>query len=239
MCANINHLIYSINTGVVWQTDPKPLYGFLQPSSFDPVFSDLTFAVDFSGVYFRSNNFDKGDIYRNRYYDVTHRPLLYSPLICYLYNKTFCHLPFPRSALLHLLFQVFLLMIGTLFVYRYYRLDILILPTLVLYAVLIGLTPVGLSWFERGQFDIYPAVAILFFVFGVTESKWYAFVLSALVASLKWNMIPFFVEGFVFYLLFYGDKRRFQFLGVFLGIIAVSVILFPQYMRDYFSILSL
>ncbi|MBF0489456.1 MAG: DUF2029 domain-containing protein [Candidatus Omnitrophica bacterium] len=236
--SNIKNISNAFISRVDRKTTPEPLYGFLQPFSYNSAFWDMSFALDFAGVYYRAKNFDRGDIYTNRNYDILGRPLLYSPIICYLYSKTFCKLPYSTAVLFHIFFQCILLLIATYLVLRYYKLELLIIPFILIYSILLFLTPVGLSWFERGQFEIYPALAILFFMFAVQESKGYAFVISAIFASLKWTLAPFFIQAFVIYFFLSRDKDKIKFCLMFAAVIVLTLVFFPYYLKDYLTILT-
>jgi hypothetical protein len=107
--SNIKNISSSIITGVIKQTKPKPLYGFAR-TSVNPQINakDITFAADFSYVYYSAKNFRKMDIYSNQFnFDKginnkrTGRSY-YSPFLFTLYEQTFCRLPLPcnKAALL-------------------------------------------------------------------------------------------------------------------------------------------
>lgn len=235
--SNINNLSHSFATGVRTHTSPMPLYGFgLLDKNRSGLDSD-TFAMDFSAVYFGSRNFQEPEFYEEKY-DPFGRSQLYPPMVYYAYGKIIGDASFDNSVLVHLLIQVILLMTITFFILRYYNLYYLIFPIILIYLILLFLTPVGLSWFERGQFDLYPALAIMLFLFAVYESKAYAFGLSAFFASMKWTAALFFVSAFLIYLIFSDEKRKFWFFGIFSGVFALSLIVFPNYSIKYLANLS-
>ena len=234
--SNVSNLSQSIMTGKVIHTIPDPLYGFLHFESKNSAFNNHTFAVDFAGVYFIVRNFDKNDIYSGNY--DPRGPIVYSPGMLYFYKKTFCRMPFGVAAVAHLGFQVVLLLLSTIFILRYYKLSMMIVPVSLLYAVLITCSPVGLAWFERGQFDVYAAIALLFFVFGVYESKGYAFALAALFAAFKLTIAVIFIQGFIIYLWMGSHKVKWKFSSMFAGIFLFAFILFPKKLPGFFMCLQ-
>ncbi|MBF0490879.1 MAG: hypothetical protein HQL15_09790 [Candidatus Omnitrophica bacterium] len=234
--SNIHKITYSINTGKTTTPTPMPLYGFKHLKNPDPYYKEITFAADFAAVYYTAKNFDKPNIYSGQY-EANHRPVLYPPIIYYTYNKLFCTYPFPKAALLHLLLQAILLLLSSYFILRYYKLEIMFIPVCISYSLILFLTPVGLSEFERGQFDIYPALSILFFMFGIYESNSPAFAYSALFAALKWTIAPFFIQGFIIYLLISKDNKKFKFLGIFTGILLLTLAIFPEQSIQYLQTL--
>ena len=147
-----------------------------------------------------AKHFEDPDIYTGKY-EANNTFPYYPPFLIFLLSKTLAHFVFPTAVLLHIASQVILLLAASYFVLRYYGLGIFILPVSLIYFMVLFLTPVGLSWFERGKFEIYPAISILLFMFAVYENKWYLF-LAALFASIKWTVMPFFAQAFPIYLLF-------------------------------------
>jgi len=234
MASNISHLSLALINGECQKITPHPLYNYYHIDSSNPDFANITFAADFSNVYFTAKNFQKRDIYTGKY-DPAKRPVLYPPFLYYIYRHTFCHFTFGEAALWHLLSQILLLFLSTYFILRYYHLRLMFLPLTVTYSALLFFTPLGLSELERGQFDIYSALSILWFLFAFYERKNYAFVLAALFASLKWTSAPFFFQAFLIYLLVGKNKSRFKFFALFTGTFLLTLILFPQHITNYLS----
>lgn len=227
--SNIVKMIHTFETGKVDQTNPLPLYGFFRPEKNKPVCNDFTFGVDFGQIYYSSKYFSNVDIYKTTKYDVFERPFCYPPILCYLYNKTLCHFLYPQAVILHLFLQIFLLLSASYYVLNYYRLNFMALPVTLIYFIVLFLTPVGLAWAERGQFDIYTALAILFFMFAVYESNAYAFILAAFFASLKPTIAPFFVQAFIVYLLIDFNHKKLLFFFLFAAVILINLLFFPHY----------
>jgi len=122
-----------------------------------------------------------------------------------------------------------LLLSASYYVLSYYRLSFMAIPVSLIYLIIIFLTPVGLTWVERGQCDIYPALAILFFMFAVYESKASAFILAAFFASLKLTIAPFFIQAFILYLLIDFNYKKLFFFFLFAAVILTTLLIFPQY----------
>ncbi|MBF0331955.1 MAG: hypothetical protein HQL17_08495 [Candidatus Omnitrophica bacterium] len=235
--SNVEKMSRSIMTGKETKPVPMPLYGFWHPQSRMNRSEHFTFAVDFAGLYMIARHFGEPDLYQGKY-DVMKRTVVFPPILFYMCNRLFCGISFPQAALCFIFLQVAILLISSFWILRYYRLGVLIVPTAVLYFFLLFLTPVGLTWFERGQFDIYPALSILFFMFAVYESKGYAFVLSAFFASLKWVAPLFFLQAFIAYLFLFHARRSWGYFGLFMGTILLTLIVFPyDLIYSYFQCL--
>jgi len=110
------------------------------------------------------------------------------------------------------------------------------LPVALSYFIILFLTPVGLSWIERGQSDLYSALAILFFMFAVYESKAYAFILSAFFVSLKPTISPLFIQAFILYLLIDFNFKKLLFFFLFTATVLATLLLFPQYSTAFLTL---
>lgn len=224
---NAKNLSIAILTGDETPLTPKPYHGFLHlPQSDNPERKNMTFAADFAAIYYTARHFNEPDIYAGKY-DPAGRHILYSPSTYYFYQKTFCRLPYGQAALAHLSFQLILLFAATFFLLGRIKRLFLLIPVTVIYGILIFLTPVGLSWFERGQTDLYAACALMFLIFSFYESKGYAWILAALCLSLKYTIIIFVAEFIFIYLLFSSDRMKWRNFFLFLGGFFLTLILFP------------
>jgi hypothetical protein len=232
--SNTKNLVDSFITGEKVLTEPLPLYGYLHIKNDDPLFKDYTFALDFAAVYFTAKNFDKKDVYTGKY-DPWGRPTPHTPAALFFYSKTFCKLPFWAAASAHLAFQAVLLLLATFFIFQYYRIAFLFVPVSLVYAVMLTCSPVGLAWFERGQFDIFAGLSLLFLMFGIYESKGYAFALAALFAAFKLTMALFFIQAFILYLLICPGRAKWRFFAVFSGILLLVLISFPQHLMGFLT----
>ena len=229
--SNVNQLSNAMITGKIMETKPWPLAGFLRSNNKEPQCESLTFAADFSAFYISARHLNQPDIYTGKYDCLIKTPprlLPYPPFIFYVFNKLFCNLPFAQSVLCYLFLQVAILIVSSYWILRYYQLGEMILPVSVFYCFILFLTPVGLTWFERGQVEIYSAVSILFFMFAVYERKSYAFLLAAFFGSLKFANAFFFFQAFFCLLILFRDIKTVRFLGIFIGIILLTFIFFPM-----------
>jgi hypothetical protein len=65
-----------------------------------------------------------------------------------------------------------------------------LMPSLLLLNVCLFLTPVGLSFFERGQFTLYVGLCYLWLMLALVTGKWRYSIVSALFGFLKWTSFP-------------------------------------------------
>ncbi|MBF0594299.1 MAG: hypothetical protein HQL22_04960 [Candidatus Omnitrophica bacterium] len=232
---NIQNFFYSVQTGVPSKTTPESLRGFVRFNSPSPEFKELTYTEDFKPVYVASKkfiNFNNPNIYNKEIFGCPHQNR-YPPLLYFLYNKTFCNFSFPTATLLHLFSQILLLVLASFYILCYYNLAIMIIPVTVIYCAVLFLTPIGLFWLERGQFDIYVALSIMFFLFAAIESKSPFFALSAIFMSLKPTIFPFYIQAFIVYLAFNWNLEKLKHLAIFISLILVTLIIFPNCWMPY------
>lgn len=148
-------------------------------------------AIDFAQVYFPSREFDDlSKNYTRGEYDPLDRQSRYAPFVHYLCAISYCRLDYGPASLAHLSLQLVLFFIS--FTAAYFLLNIprhLPLGILLVSAGLF-LTPAGLSWFERGQFSLYVAMAYLFVILGILKREPLFFLLGGLFAFIKWTSFP-------------------------------------------------
>ncbi len=147
---------------------------------------------DFAQVYFPAQDVphlqDAFDA--SRTLDPWKRPSRYAPLVELACAATLCNLDFGIACFLHILIQL-LLLYGVLYwMFRELRLQHYFLPTLLSLNVILFLTPVGLSWFERGQFSLYLAVSYPLLVMGLLKKRWMLVAAAAVLAFIKWTSFP-------------------------------------------------
>jgi hypothetical protein len=147
---------------------------------------------DFAQVYFPAldiphlqNAFDAGLTL-----DPWKRPSRYAPLVELACAATLCNLDFGIACLLHILVQLLLLYAVLYWMFRDLRLQQFFLPALLAVNACLFLTPVGLSWFERGQFSLYLAVSYPLLVLGLLRKRWPLVAAAALLAFIKWTSFP-------------------------------------------------
>jgi hypothetical protein len=149
--------------------------------------------ADFAQIYFPSQN---RAAVRDAYavettVDPWSRPSRYPPLIHRICAHTLCLLPYGEACLAHLAVQL-LIFIGS-FVFVFSRLGFkkYLLPALLLLDVCLFLTPVGLSFLERGQFTLYVGACYLWLMQALVTGKLRHIALSALFGFVKWTAFPF------------------------------------------------
>lgn len=149
--------------------------------------------ADFAQVYFPSQN---PSALRDAYstettLDPWHRPSRYPPLLHLLCSQTLSRLDYGVACLIHLAVQVVLLWASFAYVFFRFGLRKYLLPALLLINVCLFLTPVGLSWLERGQFSLYVALCYLWMTLAVATGERRCAMLGALFGFVKWTAFPF------------------------------------------------
>ncbi|MGE5073708.1 MAG: hypothetical protein ACM3MF_09790 [Anaerolineae bacterium] len=186
---------------------------------------------DFAQVYFPAqdvahmeNAFDAG-----KTLDPWKRPSRYAPFVILACAATLCRFDFGVACVLHILLQLVLLY-GLLY-WSSRRLGVseYFLPGVLFANACLFLTPVGLSWFERGQFSLYLAAAYLLLVMGLLrkEPAWVA--AAALLAFIKWTSFPPIFVILVIYLLSTRDRNELKshvlLVSVFGGVVLALLLL--------------
>lgn len=149
--------------------------------------------ADFGQIYFPSQN--KAAL-RDAYaiettLDPWLRPSKYPPLLHVICAYTLCHLPYGQASLIHLAVQTALFMASFIFAFFVLKLTRYLLPALLLLDVCLFLTPVGLSFFERGQFSLYVGLCYVWLMLAFVTGKWRYVMVSALFGFVKWTAFPF------------------------------------------------
>lgn len=158
------------------------------------------------------------------------RPSRYAPLVELACAATVCNFDFGVATCLHILIQL-LLLYGVLYwMSRELRLQQYFLPTLLFVNVCLFLTPVGLSWFERGQFSLYLAASYPLLVMGLLKKRWPLVAAAALLAFIKWTSFPAIFVILVVYLLSarsLDELKSNMFLVSVFGAVTVALLAVP------------
>jgi hypothetical protein len=184
--------------------------------------------IDFAQVYFPSQLLSNLEInYSTGDGDPLKRPSRYAPLIHHLCAASICKLNYGWAAFLHMLIQLALFYLSLFFALLKLDFKKYILPSVLLVNYFLFLTPVGISWFERGQFSLYVASAYLWLSLGLRSRNPFLILLSACLAFVKWTSLPFIFVILAVNLL--GNLRKKQelkhaFLSI--GIFAAVFVLF-------------
>jgi hypothetical protein len=211
-------------------TAQYPMYGFLRaPQTFGEQEVRGHFAVDFLQVYLGARRFfEKGTIYE-RQHDFFGRLPTYPPLTHFLYAPLASRYPPAVATQVHLWLQVTLLCVSTAIVLGGRRWRQAIASWTIMLCFLFA-SPVGLAWAERGQFDIYSAVACLFGLSAVLQQKYAHFLLCGVFAALKWSVLPFLFVLFGLHV-FVGrgeERMRWMQAGSVAVVVAASLVVFPK-----------
>lgn len=150
-------------------------------------------AADFAQVYFPARDgLPIADAYaRKTTTDPWQRSSRFAPLIYFVGSWTVCALPYGWASLVHLTIQLVLLGYSLVRAHQ-----LLALPTerltttIVLVGACLFLTPVGLSWFERGQWSVYVGLSYLWLLLGLLLGRPRYVVAAAALAFLKWTSLP-------------------------------------------------
>jgi hypothetical protein len=101
-------------------------------------------------------------------------------------------------------------------------------------------TPVGLTWYERAQTDLYMASAFLFLAKGIRDDSTVDFVWAGLLASLKWSSFPFFGIVGLTYILLKRDHKLHRASLVFIAACmpVLLLVVFGRHALDYIMLVS-
>ena len=101
-------------------------------------------------------------------------------------------------------------------------------------------TPVGLTWYERAQTDLYMASAFLFLAKGIRDDSTLDFVWAGLLASLKWSSFPFFGIVGITYILLKRDHKLHRAALVLIAacIPVLLLVVFGRHALDYIMLVS-
>ena len=159
-------------------------------------------AVDFAQIYFPAQQMASlGQNYQTGVLDPLNRPSRYPPLLHFLCALTLCKMDYGPASLLHMALQALLFYLVFLFSFKALKIESYLLPALLLLDACLFLTPVGLSWLERGQFSLYVGAAYLLLLLGFLKKKPLLVLLAALFAFIKWTSFPTLAVFFPVYLL--------------------------------------
>ena len=234
---NIVNITVSVRTGEIHPTDPGPLYGYMHVPASSPEFETASnaLAADFANAFFPSKKFFSGESIYKEVNDPWGRLPTFPPIAHYIVRFLSLNMDYGTAAIVHLYLQVAILIIATFYYVTKYtgRIGIAAATSLLL-SYLIFATPVGLAWFERGQFDLYVASAIMLAAIGMLESSAIAIGLSAILASMKWTAFPFVFVSIGVYVLCHKSKyRKFFYCLLYGTIVFACLAVFPKYLIDY------
>jgi len=218
---------------------PTPRYPFFRIPTSD--YQGLNrLGVDFAQVYFPSKQFSALiENYSKGAFDPLGRPSRYAPFIHYLCAISICKFAYGYAAFLHMLIQLTLFYISLYAAFRILDLKKYLWPCVLLINFCLFLTPVGITWFERGQFSLYVALAYLWILLGRHTRNPFYVLLSALFAFVKWTSLPFIFVILALDLVSSKDlhelKRSILFGGLFAMIFVLLSLPFYSATRVYLT----
>lgn len=196
---------------------PSPIYGLERISASKIVaikyHAQNRLGVDFAQVYFpaqRPNSL--GDSYNeNTTLDPAQRPSRYAPLVEYICAMTICKQSFGFASFWHMVIQILLFFLISYFAFRSLRLKRYFWLFVLFADFCMFLTPVGITWFQLGQFSLYVATGYLLLLWGVLRRSVVLILLSAVFAFIKWTSLPFSFVALSVYILNSKNWKDLQF----------------------------
>jgi hypothetical protein len=183
-------------------------------------------SADFAQIYFPA----RGAVSSPRDYtlasnDPWGRPSRYTPLVHAVCHYTLCRLDYGYAAFLHIVIQLMLLYASLAYAFKKLNIKRHIALAILLINVCLFLTPVGLSWFERGQLSLFVALAYLWLLLGMIERNPWYLLISAVFAFIKWTSFPFIFVAAAVWILTSKNMKEFRSNILLAGIIPVVIAL--------------
>jgi hypothetical protein len=189
-------------------------------------------AADFAQIYFVSR--EPGDLslaYSDDTSDPWQRPSRYAPFVHWVCAQTICQLPYGDASVLHMGIQYLIFIVSFAYACVTLRVHRHLLVALAAVHVGLFLTPVGLSWLERGQFSLYIGAAYIWLLLGIYRSSAVYLALAAVLAFVKWTSFPMFFVLLGTWMLAASDRSQFMqrvwLTAVPVTVIATLVLIFP------------
>lgn len=216
---------------------PLPMYSFMRvPDS--PLAQDVgavnRLAADFAQIYFPSQKFSSlNQAYTKETLDPWQRPSRYAPFIHAICSMSFCKLNYGYASFFHMAIQLLLFYFSFIYAFKILHLERYISYGILLVNFCLFLTPVGLSWFERGQFSLYVSLSYLWLLLGIINRNVLYLFLSAIFAYVKLTSFPFIFVVFILWVLNSKNvkelKQSILFALVFLLSIALFFLFYPEF----------
>lgn len=194
-------------------------------------------AADFAQVYFPSRMFEELEkSYTDGAFDPWDRASRYAPFVHYLCALSYCRLKYGPASLAHVYLQLLLFYISFIAAFIILKIPRYLPFGILFINVCLFLTPVGLSWFERGQFSLYVAMAYLFVTLGILKRNRIFFLLGGFFAFIKWTTFPvLFILLSVFIFASGSYKKIKANLLLALPLAAVIVLLLAWFPKEGYS----
>jgi hypothetical protein len=182
---------------------------------------------DFAQIYFPAQEITHLD---NAYdhkktIDPWGRPSRYAPAVLSLCSVSICKLDYGYACLAQMLIQYFLFFLILYMSFMSLGINEYFWHTLLCANICLFLTPVGLSWFERGQFSLFVGSSFLLLVVGLLRKNPVLIVVSTLIAFIKWTSFPVMVIFLAVYLLNSRTIKEFRFGILIIALFASTIAL--------------
>lgn len=202
-------------------------------------YAENRLCADFALIYFQSL---KPESLRGMYdlettVDLWGRPSRYPPLMHVISSYTLCNLPYGQACLVHLGVQYLLFMASFIFAFYVLHIRKYLLQGILITNVCLFLTPVGLSFFERGQYTLYIGLCYLWLMLAFVTGKRRHILIAALFGFLKWTSMPFVFVAFAVSILGAKDvkslKKNMAMAGLYLLTLTGLLLIVPNYGMDF------
>jgi hypothetical protein len=172
---------------------------------------------DFAQIYFPAQEITHLDYAydHKKTIDPWGRPSRYAPALISFCSISICRLDYGYACLTQMLVQYLLFFLIVYLAFRSLGIKEYFWFTLLCANICLFLTPVGLSWFERGQFSLYVGSSFLMLVVGLLRKNPAWIVIATLIAFIKWTAFPVMVIFLAVYLLNSRTVKEFRY-GIFI-----------------------
>lgn len=246
-----------VATGEMMRRAPKPFYGYapVKSPNNNPRLAELMkskngvgkMGLDFVNIYYPATRVFSGETpYSHRWDPIGRRPA-YPPILTTIYRVILTPLNYGTALLAHNYLQILLLILALfIVVIKSYKLEYRHFFALIgVFLLFLFKTSVGLSWFERGQFSLYPLVSYVFLLLGMKDEKVSYFLTAGLFASFKWSAFPFLGMATLGFFVYRNREKLLTFdksFTIYFFTIGVPIVLglaiFPSMTLDYLKIIK-
>jgi hypothetical protein len=241
--SNARTWVQCLRSGVIANTYSSPIYGPMVVPAGPGFGAAGKLAADHASLFFSAKDY----LARGRMYDPHADPWgrtaeTFPPHVVFLTAYGSAQLDFLSSALINNFGQMFLfVLVSAYFLRGGHTSWSLRIGGLAAAAFAVFCTPVGVTWFERAQTDLYCASAILLLLKGMRDDRWYDFALAGLIASIKWSSLPFFALAALPYLFSAAPSRprKILMLGMSFGIPFLLLVFFGAHAEQYLRLVYL
>ena len=215
--------------GSISQLRPGPRYAVLRVPE-TPVTTryeaEHRLAADFAQVYFPARAQEDEPVTSSSTIgtDPWERESRYAPFVQWACAISICDLSYGWASFAHVWLQYVILVLSLAYAFHLFRLWRFFPATLLAIHAGLFLTPVGLSWLERGQFSLYVAAAYLWLLLGLYRERAAYLAVGALLAYVKWTSFPMIFVALGVWLLISPDRNVFL-RRVRLASVPVAVVL--------------